>query len=225
MNAQDLQIQCLLEFEKLKLKISGSKRTIQPKQPSSSGQSAPAEKIIPEKKTFLPIDAILYPKETSNKKKQQQLKARQGQIVKAFEAAGLKGFGKAASRVSMLINEKQIEEMEKQIKSQNNQDGDTLTKEEIMEKNIERLIAQKKQPIKKFNNNPPKKEVPPPNTYLANAKKQKKVTNDEESGSDYETTTNNDQTAAHLKGAQWHPHLQAALGMTSMGATSVLNHQ
>jgi len=46
-----------------------------------------------------------------------KLKQRQGGIVKAMEAVGLKGFGKAASRVSMLMNEKMIEEMEKQIKS------------------------------------------------------------------------------------------------------------
>jgi len=75
-NAQDLQIQCLLEFEKLKLKISGSKRTIQPKQ--QSGAPAAQEKSTLEKKTFLPIDAILYPKETNIKKKQQQIKSRHG---------------------------------------------------------------------------------------------------------------------------------------------------
>jgi hypothetical protein len=27
------------------------------------------------------------------------------------------------------------------------------------------MIAQKKQPVKKFNNNPPKKEVPGPNNF------------------------------------------------------------
>jgi hypothetical protein len=70
--------------------------------------------LTSEKKTFLPIDAILYPKESSASKldKIKKMKAKQG-VVKQIELAGLKGFGKAASRVSMLMNEKMIEEMEK----------------------------------------------------------------------------------------------------------------
>ncbi len=34
-------------------------------------------------------------------------------MAKQVELSGLKGFGKAASRVSVLMNEKMIEEMEK----------------------------------------------------------------------------------------------------------------
>ena len=68
--------------------------------------------------TFLPIDSILYPKETNKKAQLKQLKARQQGVLKQAELAGLKGFGKSAQRVSMLMNEKMIEEMEKQIKNQ-----------------------------------------------------------------------------------------------------------
>lgn len=100
-----------------------------------------------------------------------------------MEAVGLKGFGKAASRVSMLMNEKMIEEMEKQIKSQQVGPEDELTKEQEMEKQIERLIAIKKPPVKKFNNNPPKKEVPGPIVIQPDTWGKKKTTTKEDSES------------------------------------------
>lgn len=73
--------------------------------PPTADQKTP--QTSSEKKTFLPIDAILYPKESSTSKleKIKKMRAKQG-ISKNHELAGLKGFGKAASRVSMLINEK-----------------------------------------------------------------------------------------------------------------------
>ena len=93
-----------------------------------------------------------------------------------------------------------------------------------MEKNIERLIAQKKPPIKKFNNNPPKKEVPGPNTFRPDIKGKKKAANEDSADSESDTITNNF-TTGNFKG-QLHPHLGAAFGMNSIMATStVQNHQ
>ena len=93
-----------------------------------------------------------------------------------------------------------------------------------MEKNIERLIAQKKPPIKKFNNNPPKKEVPGPNTFRPDIKGKKKAANEDSADSESDTITNNF-TTGNFKG-QLHPNLGAAFGMNSNMATStVQNHQ
>jgi hypothetical protein len=105
----------LLEFEKLKVKLAGMKRN-KSKPPHSARSGTAAPPIVPsqsfEKKTFLPVDAILYPKESSQKLKQKlNARVKAGQTVKTMEAAGLKGFGKAGSRVSMLMNEKMVEEL------------------------------------------------------------------------------------------------------------------
>lgn len=90
-----------------------------------------------------------------------------------------------------------------------------------MEKNIERLIAQKKQPVKKFNNNPPKKEVPGPNNFRVEPKTKKKPANDESSDSDSESNHH----VGNLKG-QLHPNLAVAFGINSMVAPSTnQNHQ
>lgn len=70
-----------------------------------------------------------------------------------------------------------------------------------MEKNIERLIAQKKQPVKKFNNNPPKKEVPGPNNFRVEPKSKKKAANEDSASSDSDT---NNYNVGNLKG-QLHP--------------------
>lgn len=67
-NAQDLQIQCLLEFEKLKIKFASLKRRgVNTGALSTNGTNvtqAHFKEDIKTNKTFLPIDSILYPKNT-----------------------------------------------------------------------------------------------------------------------------------------------------------------
>ena len=75
----------------------------------------------------------------------------------------------------------------------------------MMEKTIERLIAQKKQPIKKFNNNPPKKEVPGPNTFKPDIKGKKKAANEDSASEDSDSQTNN-YTVGNFRG-QLHPNM------------------
>ena len=60
------------------------------------------------------------------------------------------------------------------------------------------MVAQKKQPIKKFNNNPPKKEVNSANCFKVDTKKQTKTTNENECESD--TDSNFKNNTGPLKG-------------------------
>jgi predicted RNase H-like nuclease (RuvC/YqgF family) len=94
-----------------------------------------------------------------------------------------------------------------------------------MEKKIERLIAIKKPPVKKFNNNPPKKEVPgptviPPDTW---GKKKQVATDNSETGSS-DSESNTQYNAGQLRG-QLHPQLQAALGLRESIAAPSQNYQ
>ena len=94
-NAQDFQIQCLLEFEKLKTKLASQRKSAPKPKPINAGQappptlsSVPSTASISSQKnrTFLGVDAILYPKEQQKSAGTHKKNRRQGIVQK--EQAG-----------------------------------------------------------------------------------------------------------------------------------------
>lgn len=143
--------------------------------PSTSSMTSFSSK----NRTFLPIDAIMYPKERKQAAPNQK-KSRRAALAADTAPAdlssqymmldGLRGFGKSGARVSQIMSEMNAKSLLKQaqtggstkdINSSFRAKNKALASvnEEIVNK-VEAMIATKKQPEKVFNNNPPKREVP-----------------------------------------------------------------
>ena len=90
---------------------------------------------------------------------------------------GLKGYGKAAARVSTIMNQMAQNNLARAMQEQKEMEKvhyNMTTSNQVplfddnkdIQTKVELLITSKKKPEKKFNNNPPKKEVPKSNNLL-----------------------------------------------------------
>lgn len=100
----------MLEYEKLKIKIARKKGAREPNQLQKNTQSAGL------KKTFLSIDAILYPKIKEARTVDSQGKPIRRKTIFIKDSAvpdkpGLRGYGKSARKVAEIMKDKQLDSL------------------------------------------------------------------------------------------------------------------
>lgn len=122
---------------------------------------------VEKNRTYLPVDAILYPKNTIRTAETERKGGRRKGLNNdaMVGLSGLKGYAAAGRQVFMVMNQKSADKDPRDLhlhfetdQSMEVQRGMNPAEIEIQQK-IDKMINTKKGLVKKFNNNPPTRAV------------------------------------------------------------------